>query len=354
MQQKREFSNVKIALIKTGGTIDTSLSYGVLDLNGDKNDDVCNLYLRKNIIKNISFERFSPFHILSENSDVQTLQKLSDFFTSFDFADYNGVIVTHGTDTLSYTSAFLSFILRNVKVPVVLVSSNLPISDEHSNALENFSSAVDFILEQSDRKRNNGVFVTYKDSFSGAVNVHLGSRLISADIFSHNFTSPNNMPFGIVENGEYIAIGSHKNPIYSEFRHDFEGDLRGIQLKNKVLAISPYVGIDYNNIIMGENVKAVVHRTYHSGTVPTAGEGSVIPFIEKCIKSGVDFYLSGAKSEGEDIYASVGLALTSGAIALPNMTWETSIVKTLVAYNQRFMTPLEFMTTNISFEIIAE
>lgn len=354
MQQKTEHSNVKIALIKTGGTIDTSLSYGVLDLNSDKNDDVCNMYLRKNENCNIYFERFSPFRILSENSDFEALQKLSDFFASFDFADYNGVIITHGTDTLSFTSAFLSFILRNVKVPVVMVASNLPIYDERSNAFENFSSAVDFILEQSDRKRHNGVFVTYKDSFTGAVNVHLGSRLISADIFSHNFTSPNNMPFGVMENGEYIAIGSHKNPMQSDFKQDFAGDLRGIKLENTVLSITPYVGIDYNSIVLDKNVKCVIHRTYHAGTVATDGQSSVIPFIEKCVKNGVDFYLAGAKSEGEDIYASVGLALTSGAIPLPSMTWETSIIKALIAYNQKFMTPFEFMTTNISFEIIAE
>ena len=351
MQEKKGRGNLKIALVKTGGTIETAQSYGIMSLKDNADEDISKSLLLDKEKYKIDFTVFAPIRILSENSDCIFLEKLSAFFKELNFSDYDGIIITHGTDTLAYTSAFLSFLLRNVDIPVVITASNLPPNDSKSNASNNFTSAVDFILEQSESKLHRGVFTIYQDISSNVV-VHLGTRINSADNFLHNFTSPKNNPFGLMENGKFTAIALGENPTRGDLRQEFAADLRGICLKNKVLAILPYVGIDYNSFVLNDEIKAVVHYTYHAGTLPVLCKSSVLPFIEKCKSVGIDFYLAGAKQEDEDIYESVGPALAAGAVVLPKMTWESSIIKALIAYNQSFMTPIEFLTTDIAFEFI--
>lgn len=71
---------------------------------------------------------------------------------------YDGIVVTHGTDTLQYTSAFLAYIFDGLNVPIVLVSANYPLDDSRSNGFENFVGAIDFIKSGS----GNGVLFRIK------------------------------------------------------------------------------------------------------------------------------------------------------------------------------------------------
>ena len=54
---------------------------------------------------------------------------------------YDGIIITHGTDTLQYTSAMLGYMFDDVSIPIVLVSSNYVLEDKRANGLINLSKA---------------------------------------------------------------------------------------------------------------------------------------------------------------------------------------------------------------------
>ncbi len=54
---------------------------------------------------------------------------------------YDGVVITHGTDTMAYTAAMLSFMLRGLEKPVILTGSQLPISDLTSDGRSNLADA---------------------------------------------------------------------------------------------------------------------------------------------------------------------------------------------------------------------
>jgi len=56
--------------------------------------------------------------------------------------DFDGVVVTHGTDTMAYTAAVLSFMLRGIAIPVVLTGAQLPIEHPLTDALENMRTAL--------------------------------------------------------------------------------------------------------------------------------------------------------------------------------------------------------------------
>ena len=59
--------------------------------------------------------------------------------------DIDGIIVTHGTDTLPFTAAALGMCFAYAKVPILLVSSNYILDDPRANGLTNFTAAVDYI-----------------------------------------------------------------------------------------------------------------------------------------------------------------------------------------------------------------
>lgn len=69
---------------------------------------------------------------------------------------YEGIVVTHGTDTMAYTASVLSFMLRGIGIPVVLTGSQLPIEHPMTDALENLRLAL--AMAASGRA---GVFVAF-------------------------------------------------------------------------------------------------------------------------------------------------------------------------------------------------
>ena len=55
--------------------------------------------------------------------------------------DYDGIVITHGTDTMAYTAAMLSFMLQGLRKPVVLTGSQMPIEDPLTDARNNIFTA---------------------------------------------------------------------------------------------------------------------------------------------------------------------------------------------------------------------
>ena len=148
---------MKILVVFTGGTIGCGgegggkymLTQMYLDRYGD-----------------VDFDTAEPYTVLSENLEGSHMNMLADCLQSYDLNSYDGIVVTHGTDTLQYTSAFLAYIFDGLNVPIVLVSANYPLDDSRSNGFENFVGAIDFIKSGS----GNGVFVSYKNADSQTFN----------------------------------------------------------------------------------------------------------------------------------------------------------------------------------------
>ncbi len=194
-----------------------------------------------------------------------------------DLRAYHGIMITHGTDTLPYTAAALCYGLDLPNIPVVLVSSNYAPDDRRSNALINFSSAMDFILNQ----QLPGFYVVFANS-DGKVYVHIASRLLEADWICNDFKSFGNIPLGTLDHRGLCYVPSPKNPTMIDLYNPY-GDLVPLvdDFKNDVLGLKAYPGFDYQAIVMKDNVKAVLHSQYHCGSGNVIGEGgtSLINFI---------------------------------------------------------------------------
>jgi len=69
---------------------------------------------------------------------------------------YDGFVVTHGTDTMAYTSAALTYILHKLNKPVIITGSQYPITEVHTDAIQNLTDAVYFAMENI-----KGVFICF-------------------------------------------------------------------------------------------------------------------------------------------------------------------------------------------------
>ncbi len=295
----------KILVVFTGGTICTTIKNGEMNTNSKATMALIDFYNKSNSFckTDVSLENGKEFNILSENMTVHKWNELIAYFQEIlkGQLEYDGIIVAHGTDTLAYSTAMFSLLLKGVKIPVIFVSSNKPIMNEDgtkntcSNGCENFIASIECIYNNLPA----GVWATYKNPEDNKMYLHKGENLVQCAIYDDNFYSKGAYDITNIKNVQFLA----EEAISCEMPIMKMGDQK---LKDCILKVNPYMGLNYNMYNL-QNVKAVLHGTYHSGTSCVEGEeSSILYFIDKCAGNNVPFYYSPSKKSGESsIYASV-------------------------------------------------
>ncbi len=90
-----------------------------------------------------------------------------------------GIIISHGTDTLHYTTAAISFILQNIKIPIVFVASQRSTDRPSSDGAQNVIAAVKFIVDQQNKNDSHtGIFLSmHESSNTGICTIFSGLNL---------------------------------------------------------------------------------------------------------------------------------------------------------------------------------
>ena len=285
----------KILVVFTGGTIGSSRENGAISPDG-KNASLL-LDLHEKTYGAAEFESAAPYTVLSENLSAEHLKALRRCVADNLNKDYSGIIVTHGTDTLQYTAAYLDLTLGlRTPVPVVLVSANYPLADSRSNGLSNFAAAVGFIKTSGER----GVFVSYHNTADDRATFHRGADVLPHLPLDDSVYSLFSEPFGIVQNGVFI-----KNPAYSERER---ADRSACELNGRVLYLRAHPGMVFPEITLG--IKAVLLEGYHSGTLPTASE-EFAAFCRAAQEKNVPLYLTGSMAgfeyESKQAFEALGI-----------------------------------------------
>lgn len=293
---------MKILVVFTGGTIGSTVNGGYIAPDESKSYTLIEMY-RESQGREADFDFAEPYTLLSENLTGEHINLLGHCVLSNITKNYDGIIVTHGTDTLPYTAASLSYLVGIKSIPVVLVSSNYVLDDSRSNGLANFSGAVDFIAQNAGK----GAFVSYKNS-DGVLYVHRASRLLQHLPYSDDVYSVGGQYYGVLDGGRF-----EKNESYQTIED------AGMELKtlpdswdSKILRVWSYPGMKYPDV--DSNVKAVLHDTYHSGTICSALP-QLKDFMEKTKEKNVPVFLSGAET-GMD-YESTRVFEKLGILHLP-------------------------------------
>ena len=288
---------MKILTVFTGGTIACSSKNGVLSPDKENGYMLLDMYCETD--RETEFETAQPYIILSENLQAETLDALYYCIGGYDLSEYDGVVVCHGTDTLQYTGAFLSYRFGLCKTPIVLVSANYPLDHRRSNGFENFCAAVGFIKSGQGR----GVFIAYYNDGDPMVNIHRAIRALPHLPFSDNLFSLKNRPYGFVKDGVFIF-----NPEYREKKSEFE--VLSNPIGKSVLYIRPYPGMIYPELT--GKYKAVLLDSYHSGTIRTAGKG-VVALCAAAKEKNIPVYLTGSEAgfnyESKQKYKELGIKL---------------------------------------------
>ena len=261
---------MKLAIIFTGGTISSDLNDGYLSPVSKTKSE-----LIKALDDDIEVESFQPYYTLSERLNGKHISMLIDCVSERLEEDFDGIIVTHGTDTLQYSASALSIAFGGSKTPIVLVSSNYILSDSRSNGLSNFIHAVRFIKEKI-----GGVYVSYKNTGS------------DPEIFTADSLLPHS-PYSDKLTSLYGAFGYFKGKEFIKLKTDYNKKSEGkftLSEKSPILFLRAYAGMRYPET---SNFKAVLIETYHSGTLPAEDRD----FIEFCEKSSVPIYIIGVSDE---------------------------------------------------------
>ena len=195
----------KILLLLTGGTIGSAVNDGSINVDSRRGDDLLTIYHEQNN-REVEFEIIRPFNILSENAEPQHWLQIIKTLQSHRLSDYDGVIIAHGSDTLPYSGAALAYGLNCPLLPFVLVAANYAIGEPGSNAITNFSAAVEFISNM----KLPGFYAIYENS-DHVTYVHLATRLQEADWLKDDFTSFGD-PLGVFDQRGLCCVPTAKNP----------------------------------------------------------------------------------------------------------------------------------------------
>jgi L-asparaginase len=270
-------SKPKILLIYTGGTIGMMKNFetGALKaFNFSKLlQKIPELKQLDCDIETVSFEH----PIDSSNMNPEKWIQIAEMIESH-YADFDGFVVLHGSDTMSYSASALSFMLENLNKPVVFTGSQLPIGDLRTDAKENLITAIQIA---SLRTKNKPVITEVCLYFE--YKLHRGNRTtkINAEHFNA-FASPNYPP--LAESGVHLKISpdllSPKNGTKKFTVHKFMDD--------NVAIIKMFPGINeavFSAILSIPNLKGIILETYGSGNAPT--EEWFVSTIKTAIQNGL-------------------------------------------------------------------
>lgn len=270
-------SKANILLIYTGGTIGMVKDFktGALKAFNFKNllNKIPELYLLDCNINTISLK--SP--IDSSNMCPKYWVEIAEIIEC-KYQVYDGFVVLHGSDTMSYTASALSFMLENLAKPVVFTGSQLPIGDLRTDAKENLITSIQIAALRSrnlPEVREVCLYFEYK--------LYRANRTtkINAEHFEA-FSSPNYPDLAV--SGVHLKV----NHEYL-FRTNRRKELKvGYNFDKNVTIIKLFPGISeavLQNILSTPNLKGVIIETYGAGNCTT--EKWFLTLLRKAISNGI-------------------------------------------------------------------
>ena len=319
-KQKENLSLPKILLISTGGTIASKVDYRTGAVTpalsaSELNEAVPELAKIANIDSEVLFSEYS------ENLQPEHWLKIAEKLDSISDSDYAGIIIAHGTDTMHYTSSFLSFALSGFPVPIALVGSQRSSDRPSSDAALNLIAATKFLTESNVK----GIFVVMHNNASDETVVcHKGTRV------RKNHTSKR----GAFETmGDDPAFIITENKIKKNMGDDFFKNTKyepKLRLDTKVSLVKYHPGYDpkqvenltklgFKAIIFEGTGLGHVGKTMYNVIKDAREQGIFLGMTSQCLDGGVRM----------TVYDSGRDLLDLGIIPLENMISETALVKAM-------------------------
>lgn len=333
----------KVLLLSTGGTIASSLDYvtGAVSPTFDGNEIQ---KLIPEISKFANIDTTVIFLESSENIIPSHWKKIAKKIISYKKSQYVGIIISHGTDTMHYTSAYLSFALSGFPIPIVLVGSQRSLDRPSSDAAINLISAIRFVIGY----KSQGVFVVmHEDENDSIAACHIGTRVRKNHSSKRGaFQTVGGKPAFLIHNKDgHITQNTNK-----VFNQKFYGGK--IDLDTRVSLIKYYPGYDSKLLeyIIDHNYRAIILEGTGLGHVGNTLYESIKKAIEKDIFVGMTTQCINGIIQ-MNVYES-GRKLTKLGVTPLNMIPETAVVKAMWALgnSNNVLEMKKIMSKNVAFE----
>lgn len=237
--------------------------------------------------------------------------------------DFDGIVVSHGTDTMAYTASMLSFMLKNINIPVVLTGSQVPInvvlSDAHDNLRLAFAAAASCPPD---------IYLAFHNK------IMLGCRCVKVRTTNFNAFESVNVPPVATVSSDGLVFNTDDH-----FQKKHEGKtILNTQINDHVSLVKLFPGFD------PELLFAMVHSGCRGIVIEAYGLGgmnyirrNMVAAIGKLIRQGIPVVAcSQCLYERSDLtkYEVGREALLEGAISACDMTSESAITKLMWALGQ--------------------
>lgn len=322
----KKSNKTSILLIYTGGTIGMvkdayTGTLRAFDFN-QLLERIPELYLLDCDIATHSFTKPIDSSDMHPNHWVKMVDVIEE-----NYHHYDGFVILHGSDTMSYSASALSFMLQNLKKPVIFTGSQLPIGDLRTDAKENLITAVQ-IAALKDKKgaviQEVGLYFEYK--------LYRGNRTtkISAEHFNA-FASPN-FP-NLAESGVHLKV--NESLLYTSPTEKELTVYRNMNTDIAVLKIFP--GLTENileAILNAKNLKGLVLETFGSGNAPT--QDWFVNLLAKAISQGlkvVNVTQCSGGSVNMQKYETGSSLYKIGVVSGKDITTESALAKLMFLIN---------------------
>lgn len=237
-----------------------------------------------------------PFTLLSENSTGLVLRRLADCIEeTLEQPDLDGILITHGTDTLAYSAAAMGYLFAESRIPIVFVSSNYILEDARANGWDNFRYGVAFIIQSPSAK---GVFVSYRNA-GDVPRIHLATAVIAHQVYSDEVYSVRRRAYGCfaLAGDSCQFLCGEGGTVWDVETSPSDNMMRPNLCIPKtesapILQIYPSPGVRYPEI--SDNIKAVLHHSYHAGTICGSSQEAKVFFAE-ARRRNIPVFLCGAE-----------------------------------------------------------
>ena len=316
----------KIMIIYTGGTIgmiENPVTHSLQPF------DFTHLIDNVPKIKKLDYEinniQFHP-PIDSANMDPERWVEIARSIAD-NYADYDGFVVLHGTDTMAYTASALSFMLENLHKPVIITGSQLPIGEVRTDGEENLITALQIAAatDIDGEPMVQEVAILFEDY------LWRGNRStkISADYF--NAFKSNNYPY-LAKIG--LDIQFHKERLLRNHAH------RPLKvqynLDRNVMFLTIFPGITETtprHLLATPGIKGIVMKSFGAGNAPTdrwfvdaihdaVKRGIVIVNVTQCVNGGVN----------SERYMTGNAMSAAGVISGNDITSEAALTKLMYLF----------------------